>query len=72
MWVCVLLGVVAGGTVAVKFAILHAEAEERCAKLYPYSRTKVIDAKCHYKTEWGWILEGKQILGVKKSRYRET
>lgn len=61
-----------GGVVAVKFLNVHLQAEKRCAELYPFFRTKVIDAKCHYKSEWGWILEGKEVLSIKRGKVHET
>ncbi len=38
---------------------------QKCSKEFPYSRTKVIDFKCHRLTDFGWILDSKTIYDEK-------
>jgi hypothetical protein len=36
-----------------------------CQEKFPHTQVKLINNKCHYSTEWGWVLEGKEILKPK-------
>lgn len=40
-----------------------------CQKKHSNNLVKIIDEKCHYKNDFGWIESGKAVYPLKKGQY---
>lgn len=67
-WVLIICAVVAiffGSALYLKINDGHGN----CQQKHPNNRVRIIEHKCHYKSDFGWIESGKTVLPMKKGRY---